>query len=123
MSQNQMFCYQCEQTAAGKGCTVAGVCGKTPDVAALQDLLLYALKGLSRVVLEAKKAGIRDEKISVFTCEALFSTMTNVNFDADVTIEKIKKSVELRKSLQQKVESTKSCDWYALDCEPVNLVL
>ena len=118
-----MFCYQCEQTAAGTGCTAAGVCGKTSDVSALQDLLLYALKGLSRVALEAKKSGIKDEKISVFTCEALFSTMTNVNFDADVTIENIRKAVELRKSLQQKVESTKSCDWYALDCEPVNLVL
>ena len=70
MSQNQMFCYQCEQTAKGQGCTVAGVCGKTPDVAALQDLLVYMLRGLSQLSVEANKAGNNDEKIDVFTCEA-----------------------------------------------------
>jgi len=54
MSQENMFCYQCEQTAKGQGCTVVGVCGKTSDVAALQDLLLYTLKGLAQVAVEAK---------------------------------------------------------------------
>ena len=66
MSQNQMFCYQCEQTAKGQGCTVAGVCGKTADVAALQDLLVYMLRGLSQLSIEAGKAGIKDEKMDVF---------------------------------------------------------
>jgi len=71
MSQNQMFCYQCEQTAKGQGCTVVGVCGKTADVAALQDLLVYMLRGLSQLSNEARKAGIKDEKIDLFTCEAI----------------------------------------------------
>lgn len=69
-----MFCYQCEQTAQGTGCTKVGVCGKQPDVAALQDLLVYALKGLSQVAVEARKKGIVDNKVDVFTVKALFST-------------------------------------------------
>ena len=72
MSQNQMFCYQCEQTAKGTGCTVAGVCGKTADVATLQDLLVYMLRGLRQLSTEASKAGIKDEKIDLFTAEAFF---------------------------------------------------
>jgi hydroxylamine reductase len=76
-----MFCYQCEQTAKGEGCTKIGVCGKQPDVAALQDLLLYATKGLSLMALEGRKVGIRDEATDRFACEALFSTLTNVDFD------------------------------------------
>ena len=81
MSQNQMFCYQCEQTAKGQGCTIAGVCGKTAEVANLQDLLVYKLRELSHVALQAKNAGLIDEKMAVFTAEALFATLTNVNFD------------------------------------------
>jgi hydroxylamine reductase len=123
MSQEQMFCYQCEQTAKGQGCTVVGVCGKTPDVAALQDLLRYTLKGLSQVVIEANKVGVRDDKISIFTCEALFATVTNVNFNPDSIIEYIKKAVELRDSLKQKVQSAGKCDWYASDCGAINLTL
>jgi hydroxylamine reductase len=95
MSQNQMFCYQCEQTARGQGCTVAGVCGKTADVAALQDLLVYMLRGLSQLSIEAAKAGVKDEKISVFTCEALFATLTNVNFDPESIAAYIKKTSQL----------------------------
>ncbi|MGB9841387.1 MAG: hydroxylamine reductase [Candidatus Bathyarchaeales archaeon] len=98
-----MFCYQCEQTAKGQGCTIIGVCGKTPDVAALQDLLVYLLRGLSQLVIEAKKAGIRTEEISVFTCEALFATLTNVNFDQDRIIEYIKKTVDLREQLKKQI--------------------
>ena len=77
-----MFCYQCEQTAGGKACTKVGVCGKQPDVAALQDLLVYALKGLSQVALEGRKVGVNDQDVGSFICKALFSTLTNVNFDA-----------------------------------------
>ncbi len=58
-----MFCYQCEQTAKGQGCTVAGVCGKTSEVANLQDLLVYKLRELSQLVIQAEKAGLKDEKI------------------------------------------------------------
>ena len=76
-----MFCYQCEQTAKGTGCTVLGVCGKQPDVAALQDLLIYALMGLSQVAVEGRKVGISDGDVNVFTVKAAFSTLTNVDFD------------------------------------------
>lgn len=61
-----MFCYQCEQTAQGKGGTTFGVCGKTPDVSALQDLLIYILRGISQLSVEAKKIGIKDEKMDLF---------------------------------------------------------
>ena len=104
MSEEQMFCYQCEQTLNEKGCTKFGVCGKSPEVAALQDLLIYALKGLSQVALEARKHKIVDEEVDIFTCKALFSTLTNVNFDPDRFVELIKKTVQLRDSLQKKVD-------------------
>ncbi|HLE74649.1 MAG TPA: hydroxylamine reductase [Candidatus Bathyarchaeia archaeon] len=100
-----MFCYQCEQTAKGQGCTIVGVCGKLPEVATLQDLLVYMLKGLSQLTIEARKVGIKDEKISVFTCEALFATLTNVNFDPDRIIEYIRKAAELREILRKRIQS------------------
>src|SRR3990170_8173071 len=105
MSQNQMFCYQCEQTFQGKGCTAGGVCGKSPEVATLQDLLIYTLRGLSQLQIEAAKLGVKDEAASVFTCEALFATLTNVNFDPDRIIEYIRKAAELRDQLRGKVSS------------------
>ena len=104
MSQNQMFCYQCEQTAKGQGCTIAGVCGKTAEVSNLQDLLVYKLRELSRVALQAKKTGFVDEKGDVFTAEALFARLTNVNFDTQDIIEYIKKAETYRNDLQQKVQ-------------------
>ena len=78
-----MFCYQCEQTSKGEGCTKIGVCGKQPEVAALQDLLIYTVKGLSQAAVAAEKAGVVDDSINRFTCEAIFSTLTNVDFDPD----------------------------------------
>ena len=73
-----MFCFQCEQTAKGEGCTKIGVCGKNHDVASLQDLLIYALKGLSQVAVEGRKVGVTDVETNRFTCKATFSTLTNV---------------------------------------------
>jgi hydroxylamine reductase (hybrid-cluster protein) len=81
--EDKMFCYQCEQTAKGTGCTVQGVCGKSPEVAALQDLLLYSLMGLSQVAVEGRKVGVSDNDVNVFTVKAAFSTLTNVDFDPD----------------------------------------
>lgn len=95
-----MFCYQCEQTAKGEGCTKIGVCGKEPEVAALQDLLVYALKGLGVVATEARRQGIVDKETNVFTVEALFSTLTNVDFDPERFPPLIKKAVELRERLK-----------------------
>jgi len=78
-----MFCYQCEQTAKGTGCTVRGVCGKDAETAALQDLLVHAAKGISMYAHRARELGAADREIDVFTIEALFSTVTNVNFDPE----------------------------------------
>jgi hydroxylamine reductase len=97
-----MFCYQCEQTVKGQGCTKIGVCGKQPDVAALQDLLLYAVKGLAVTAKEARKANIQDEKINAFISKAVFSTLTNVNFDPDRLVALIKDCVVLREELKGK---------------------
>ncbi|HOQ05917.1 MAG TPA: hydroxylamine reductase [Anaerohalosphaeraceae bacterium] len=76
-----MFCYQCEQTAGGTGCTKMGVCGKTPETADLQDLLVYAAKGIANYAHRAGQLGLRSKEIDRFVVEALFSTVTNVNFD------------------------------------------
>ncbi len=78
-----MFCYQCEQTLKRSGCTQRGICGKDPDTAVLQDLLIYATKGISQYAHRARKLGVSSRDIDVFTIEALFSTITNVNFDPE----------------------------------------
>ena len=98
-----MFCYQCEQTANGTGCTKIGVCGKQPDVAALQDLLIHALQGLSLYAVEGRKVGVSDSEVNLFTCEGVFSTLTNVNFDADRFVALINRAVALRDGLKAKV--------------------
>ena len=100
-----MFCYQCEQAAGGKGCTKVGVCGKQPDVAALQDLLIYALRGLAQVAVEGRKKGVSDPAMDGFICKALFSTLTNVNFDAQRISGYIDKAVALREEMKRKVDS------------------
>jgi hydroxylamine reductase len=78
-----MFCYQCEQTAGGTGCTKVGVCGKDAETAALQDLLVYAVEGICQYAHRARELGSADKRIDMFVIEALFSTVTNVNFDAE----------------------------------------
>ena len=99
-----MFCYQCEQTAKGEGCTKIGVCGKQPEVAVLQDLLIYGLRGLALYAVEGRKVGIIDHEVNVFTCEATFSTLTNVDFDPDRFVVLIARCVELREQLRKKVK-------------------
>ena len=98
-----MFCFQCEQTAKGEGCTKIGVCGKKPDVAALQDVLIYAIKGLSQFAAEGRKAGVVDAEVNKFTCEAIFSTLTNVDFDPQRFVSLIQQCAKLRDDLKQKV--------------------
>lgn len=100
-----MFCFQCEQTAKGEGCTKVGVCGKKPEVAALQDLLIYAVKGLSRVAVEGRKVGVTDNKMNHFTCEAVFSTLTNVDFDPDRLVPLIRETARLRDELKERVKA------------------
>ena len=103
-----MFCFQCEQTAKGQGCTNIGVCGKQPDTAALQDLLIYTLKGLSLVALKGHSMGIRDTDQDHFTCEAVFSTLTNVNFDPQRFVLLIQETVKRRDELKNQIENTES---------------
>ena len=98
-----MLCNQCEQTAKGTGCTVVGVCGKKPEVAALQDLLLYVVEGLSLYAHEGRKVGVLDQEVNAFTCEAVFSTLTNVNFDPERLQSLIKHCIELTGRLKEKV--------------------
>lgn len=105
MEENKMFCYQCEQTARGEGCTIKGVCGKEPEVAALQDLLTYSLKGLALYAQEGRKAGIIDGEANVFTGEALFATLTNVNFDPQRLDALIRRCVRVRERLKEKVRA------------------
>src|SRR5512139_3485034 len=100
-----MFCYQCEQTAKGEGCTKIGVCGKTAEVAALQDLLIYGLKGLSLVAVEARKRKVDLKEVDQFTLEATFSTLTNVDFDPARFVELIARCAKLRDGLKQKVKA------------------
>lgn len=91
-----MFCYQCEQTARGTGCTVAGVCGKSPEVAALQDLLVFQLKGVGSYAHEARKKNIDTKEADKFVIEGLFTTVTNVDFDPDSLVELIKRGAEVK---------------------------
>ncbi|NMA95215.1 MAG: hydroxylamine reductase, partial [Clostridiales bacterium] len=95
-----MFCYQCQETAGGKGCTKVGVCGKIADLAALQDLMIYSLKGISQLGVKADEAGMEMPELDRFIIEGLFMTITNANFDKDRFFEKIKAALKLRDTLK-----------------------
>ncbi len=99
-----MFCYQCEQTAKGTGCTAHGVCGKDPETAALQDLLIYAVKDISRHAHRAYKLGVSDRNVDVFMIEALFSTLTNVNFDSGRFMQLIRQAIEIKNKAKKLYE-------------------
>ncbi len=104
-NKQKMFCYQCEQTMGGKGCTRIGVCGKTPEVAALQDLLVHTLKGLSIAAVAGRKAGISDPETNQFTCMAMFSTLTNVEFDPYRFEDLLQESIARRNAMISKVHA------------------
>jgi len=91
-----MFCFQCEQTAGGKGCEKVGVCGKTPETATMQDALLYTVKGISQYAHQAALLGARDHDIDLFVVEALFTTITNVNFDHENLALRVKIAAALK---------------------------
>ena len=84
-----MFCFQCQETAKGTGCTVKGVCGKTDDLANLQDLLLYVLKGISWYNEKLREKNLSPEKADKVVFDGLFSTITNANFDKSSFVERI----------------------------------
>lgn len=126
----EMFCYQCEQTAGGKGCTKLGVCGKTPEIAALQDLLIFQLKGISCYAKALADYGQRshngqdtckgrgcasrgdngqshiNKAIVSFIESALFTTLTNVNFDADAHIELLHRSQQIKEALRSEAKAS-----------------
>ena len=102
-----MFCYQCEQTAGGKGCTKIGVCGKTPEIANLQDLLIYQLKGISFYAKHLLDSGLNvDKSIVSFIENCLFTTLTNVNFNVDDHVRLLKQSRDIKNNLKNMVGTT-----------------
>ena len=103
-----MFCYQCEQTAKGTGCTSFGVCGKDPETAILQDLLLYAAKGISMYAHRARVNGVSDQEIDRFVVEALFTTVTNVNFDSDNLVKWLHKAETIKIKARKLYEDSTS---------------
>lgn len=97
----EMFCYQCEQTANQKGCTKLGVCGKTPEVANLQDLLIFQIKGISCYAKPLIEKGTpMDKSVVSFIENVLFTTLTNVNFDAEVHVELLRESQRIKEELR-----------------------
>ena len=113
--ENKMFCFQCQETAGCSGCTVSGVCGKKPDVAAMQDLLVYVTKGFSAVTtkLRSERKEIEDY-VNEMIIVNLFTTITNANFDKDSIIERIKNTLEKKEELLQKVTDTENLPEAAL---------
>ena len=101
----KMFCYQCQETAGCKGCTVVGVCGKQPDVAAMQDLLVWVAKGISAVTTRLREEGraVADE-VNHLVTENLFTTITNANFDKAAIEKRIEKTLEMKTALWEQLE-------------------
>lgn len=98
-----MFCYQCQETARGKGCTMRGVCGKTDKVANLQDLMVYTLKGIAILQKKGLDKGIRFEKANHFMLNGLFMTITNANFDDNAFVKKIREALALREEIKKEL--------------------
>ena len=115
----EMFCYQCEQTANGKGCTRQGVCGKTPGVANLQDLLIFQLKGISCYGKMLQDQGEKlDKGVISFIENCLFTTLTNVNFDAEVHVKLLKEAQKIKDEMHQKIGAIATENIYTSYCLP-----
>ena len=120
--ENKMFCYQCQETAGCTGCTVMGVCGKNPEVAAMQDLLIYVTKGLAAVCVQLREEGkevCRDTNHMVTL--NLFTTITNANFDNESIIKRIKDTLARKEKLLGRVENKDALpasffSWLRLTC-------
>ncbi|MCI5746478.1 hydroxylamine reductase [Eubacterium pyruvativorans] len=113
--ENKMFCYQCQETAGCKGCTVSGVCGKKPEVAHMQDLLIYVTKGLSAVCVKMREAGKAvSEEVNHMVTVNLFTTITNANFDLDQLRSRVTKTLEMKAALLQELGSEEGLPQAAL---------
>jgi len=97
---SNMFCYQCQEASKNTGCTISGVCGKTPDVANLQDLLLFLCKGISHYSVRLREMGEENAEVNKFVTDSLFMTITNANFDRDRFITRVNQAIDLRDSLR-----------------------
>ncbi len=113
-----MFCYQCEQTAKGVGCTIQGVCGKDSETAAMQDLLIWQIKGISMYAHRARTLSEKDKEIDLFVTEALFTTVTNVNFDSKKIAEIIKSGSYIK--AKAKILYEKACEKNSTEPETLN---
>lgn len=104
--ENKMFCYQCQETAGCRGCTMSGVCGKKPDVAAMQDLLVYVTKGLSAVTTQLRKEGKEiSPEINHLITANLFTTITNANFDKEMITSRIRETLDAKQTLLSLVQT------------------
>src|SRR3954469_4862279 len=110
-----MFCYQCEQTSKGEGCQTLGVCGKDETTATLQDLLIHAIKGISMYAHRAAKLGASDAEIDAFTIQAIFATLTNVNFDPDRLVALIHQAIDTRAAARKLYERASGCAGIAIE--------
>ena len=100
-----MFCFQCQETMKNSGCIRRGMCGKSAEVARLQDLLIYLLKGISFWGTRARPMGVKDDGTDLFIGRALFATITNANFGADRFIKWIKGAIERRDGLRERAQA------------------
>lgn len=113
--ESKMFCYQCQETAGCTGCKMVGVCGKTPDVAYLQDLLIYITKGISEILVRLREEGKEElREVDILVIENLFTTITNVNFNSENLKDKIEKSLKVKENLLKRLENKEELSKAAL---------
>ena len=113
--ENKMFCYQCQETAGCSGCTKFGVCGKSPDLARMQDLLIYTTKGLSEVTTRLRAEGVQISKeVNHLITINLFTTITNANFDDEVFYARVKETLSTKEALLAKLKNKKNLSEAAL---------
>lgn len=113
--ENKMFCFQCQETAGCAGCTKFGVCGKSPELANMQDLLIYATKGLSEVTTRIRREGKKiDKELNHFITLNLFTTITNANFDNEVFYSRVKETLRIKRELIEKLDNKENLSEVAL---------
>ena len=113
--ENKMFCFQCQETAGCTGCTKFGVCGKSPELANMQDLLIYVTKGLSEVTTRLRKEGKKiDKELNHFITLNLFTTITNANFDNEVFYSRVKETLRIKAELMAKLDNKEGLSEVAL---------
>ena len=102
---SKMFCYQCQETSKNEGCTIKGVCGKTADVANMQDLLMYLCKGISYYTVRLRENGVEVPQINKFITDSLFMTITNANFDLNRFMVRTHIAYEMRNAAKERLQT------------------